>query len=201
MTKEAVIVIDLQNDFALKNGALYVPNGEQVVGNIANYLFGLKPENIAAVLFTLDTHVKEVYEASEEAKLFPIHCEKYTGGHKVTLDYNVIDTDIPVYEMEKGVFNAWEEDNLIVKNIDEYIEFEREDFFKNLKNQGVTTLNVVGLAENFCVKWFIDGAIDRGFNVKVYDKMTAPIVTTDPYKLEEIFANEIKNGEVKVIYE
>jgi nicotinamidase/pyrazinamidase len=200
MKNTAVVVVDLQNDFALKTGKLYVLNGEKTIGPIANYLFSLDPEKIAAVVFTLDTHDEKNYAKSTEARQFPLHCEKHTGGHKVVVSYETIDTEIPVFEIEKGVFDAWAEDTLYVQNIDTFERYEREEFFENLQDQDVDTLEVVGLAENFCVRWFIEGAIDRCFKVRVFKNMTAPIITEEPYNLEDIFAKEIAQGKLEIVY-
>lgn len=159
------LVIDVQNDFMRPDGALYVPEAETIITPLQQHLATLDSRG---VLFTYDTHVLGIYEASEEAKDFPIHCVKDTYGWQLA-----VNPPIPSRTMEKGVFNMWQEPRLFVRYQD--IVVERDMFFNDLRDTDVTTLRVCGVASDYCVKWAIEGAIARSFKVQVIAALTKGI--------------------------
>ncbi len=112
--KRFVIVVDMQRDFVAADGALPVAEAEAIVSPMKAWLAGLRSEDVAGVLFTADTHVPAIYATSAEAEQFPPHCEKGTPGWENVLDPDAIDPAIPVYRLEKGVFDMWAEPDLAV---------------------------------------------------------------------------------------
>src|SRR3546814_6654026 len=90
---------------------------------------------------------------------------------------------LPVFTLEKGVFDMWAQDNLFVDSgeceyrtelftcdpdqnvsiIDGTLQVPREQFFAGLKHHGVDTVTVIGVAADSCVMWAIRGLLDRGF--------------------------------------
>lgn len=193
-----VIVIDAQNDFILANGALPVPNAENKINNITKYLSSLDMEEVIGVLFTFDTHSPQEYYESSESSMFPLHCVKGTSGWDIPKNFVV--TDIPTYKLEKNVFNMWEQDNLSIMRTNSYmyddITVEDRDAFFNRLKEKTNNIDVIGFASDFCVKWAIQGLVDRGFNITVYRDMTEGIVNT----IDEVVnsTNEF-NGKVVVI--
>lgn len=170
-----VIVVDMQRDFVMGDGALPVPGAEALVEPANRFLAGLAPEETAGVLFTFDTHDAATYPGSPEAEQFPPHCYRNTPGWHLAVDPSVIDPRIPVFRLEKNVFAMWEEDHLhVVRMDDPDTAHHREHFFASL--QGVVDeIVVVGVAADYCVRWAIDGLVARGFRVHVPADLTAGI--------------------------
>jgi len=162
------LVIDAQYDFMRRDGALYVPGAEAIIPSLQDHILGL---NSRGVLFTYDTHLRGVYEASEEAKEFPIHCIKGTAGWHLVVDPYVC--PVPLHFLEKGVFDMWKEPGLEVDYKDD--GKDRDKFFTELKGTGVSKVRVVGVAADYCVKWAIDGLVARGFEVEVVRALTMGI--------------------------
>ena len=167
---KALILVDLQNDFA-PNGALAVPRGDEVVAvaNRAMPAFEL-------VVATQDWHPadhgsfasnhpgKKVFETIELAgqaqTLWPDHCVQNTGG---AMFIPGLDTRRITRVFPKGTDAS----------IDSY-----SGFFDNghrratglgdfLKERGVTEVCVMGLATDYCVKATALDARRLGFAVKV----------------------------------
>ena len=107
-----VVVVDTQWDFMAGEGALSVAGAAALVGPMQAWLSALKPAEVAGVLFTFDTHFRETYAASPEAKMFPIHCVRETPGWANMLDITLLDPAIPAWRIEKGVFDMWAEPGL-----------------------------------------------------------------------------------------
>ena len=176
---DLIVVVDTQADFLLPDGALPVPGADAIVGPLSEWLKGRTPEDSAAVVFTFDTHFADTYPASAEAELFPIHCVRGTPGWRNLIDPLAIDPGIPCRTLEKGVFDMWAEDDLLmVDPRGEVPPTPRDAFFADLRERGVTHAVVVGVAADYCVRWAIDGLVARGFTVTVPAAFTRGIERT-----------------------
>ena len=177
--KKFLVVVDTQFDFVMPNGALYVQGAEQIIVPGIDFLANLNPDEYEGVLFTFDTHTPTVYEGSSESEQFPIHCVLGTPGWENVFNMDLIHSDIKVWALTKGVFNMWEEDELVLKKHNkkgENIHSGRNYFFDQLPND--TLIEVFGVASDFCVKWAVDGFVKRGFPVLVKDELCRGIVAT-----------------------
>lgn len=172
-----VIVVDTQKDFMAADGALGVAGAEALIAPMQAWLRALDPADTAGVLFTFDTHVPEVYAGSTEAEAFPIHCVRGSEGWRNVLDVALIDPAIPVWRIEKGVFDLWAEDGLSIEDARDPATpaMPRERFFEELKARGVGTVTVIGVAADYCVRWAIEGLVAHGFRVEVPEQLTRGI--------------------------
>jgi nicotinamidase/pyrazinamidase len=237
MTRNKLLLaIDTQVDFIAPYAALPVPGADAIVGPGISFLRELDPAVYAAALFTFDTHTEAAYIGSPEnlgdpeagAPGFPIHCVKDTvGWSNVFLNpitapiWNppaspYLPPAIPVFTLEKGVFDMWAEDDLFVDSgRDEYdtemfvtsdddkislingtLQIERDRFFEGLKAHDVDTVTVIGVAADYCVMWAIRGLLDRGFKVEVVEHLTAGIQRD----MEQTIAEEFP-GQVSLIHQ
>ncbi len=169
-----VIVVDMQHDFVRTSGALPVPDAEAIVAPMQSWLGSLDPQDVAGVLMTFDTHQALNYVGSAEAELFPLHCEKDTPGWESVLDTSAINPAIPLYTLEKNVFDMWREDAVSVRST-HGAQIEREAFFGGLAAQGVDRVTVVGVAADYCVRWAVEGLLARGFAVDISASLTRGI--------------------------
>lgn len=173
---DLIVVVDTQADFILPDGALPVPDADAMIGPLREWLKGRRPDDSAAVVFTFDTHDADTYPASAEAALFPIHCIRGTPGWRNLIDPLAIDPAIPCRTLEKGVFDMWAEDDLVL--IDprgDAPPTPRDAFFADLHERGVTHAIIVGVAADYCVRWAIDGLVARRFTVTVPEAFTRGI--------------------------
>lgn len=166
MNKRFVIVVDAQNDFMRPDGLLSVPGAEPVIENINAMLKELHPGDVEGVLFTFDTHTQPEYDHSEEGKMFPPHCIHGTRGWELAVMPALINADIKTYSLKKSVFDMWQEPVLAIRDSME-TEHDRDYFFQNLKDTGVTRVTVVGVCSDVCVEQAMKGLVERGFEVEV----------------------------------
>ncbi|NIY79192.1 bifunctional nicotinamidase/pyrazinamidase [Celeribacter sp. HF31] len=165
---EALIVIDIQNDFC-PGGALAVAGGDEIVPGV-NALMG----DFASVILTQDwhpsghssfasTHGAAPYSTTEmpygTQVLWPDHCIQGTDGAAFHKDL-VTKGDLII---RKG-FNP---------RIDSYSAFFENDHVTPtglegyLRTRGIDTLTMIGLATDFCVNFSAVDAAKLGFNVTV----------------------------------
>ena len=172
-----VVVVDTQWDFMAGEGALSVAGAAALVAPMQAWLSALQPADVAGVLFTFDTHFRETYAASPEAAMFPIHCVRDTPGWANMLDIALLDLAIPAWRIEKGVFDMWAEPGLAIEDARDPAapSIPREAFFGSLAKQQTTDVTVIGVAADYCVRWAVEGLVERGFAVTVPAGLTRGI--------------------------
>lgn len=170
-TGEALIVIDIQNDFC-PGGALAVAGGDEIIPRV-NALMTEAPVTV----LTQDWHPGDHTSFAENhpgavpfsqitlpygaQTLWPAHCVQGTPG----ADFHPeLRTDADLI-LRKGFRRA----------IDSYSAFFENDrttptgLAGYLRERGVTQLTFVGLALDFCVAWSAIDAAKLGFTTRVLE--------------------------------
>ncbi len=167
---EALIVIDVQNDFC-PGGALAVAEGDRIVPGI-----NARMAEFAAVVLTQDWHPpghssfasshpgKGPFESAEmpygPQTLWPDHCVQGTPGAAF---HPGLDTDRADMVIRKGFH----------RGIDSYSAFFENDrttptgLEGYLRTRGILAVTLVGLATDFCVNFSAVDAARLGFAVVV----------------------------------
>lgn len=190
--KRVVIVVDTQVDFMRADGALSVAGADVLVGPMTDWLRALRPEDTAAVVFTFDTHDPETYPTSAEAQQFPPHCYRGTDGWANMLSPDDVNAAIPTWRLLKGVFAMWEEPGLLLEPLHASGDqpLDRDAFFAELRAAGVEEAVVIGVAADYCVRWAIDGLVERSFRVTVPAALTCGIAREVGEVVSQEFAGQ-----------
>lgn len=166
----ALIVIDLQNDFC-PGGALAVTEGDQIVPGV-----NARMAEAEAVILTQDWHPADHSSfASQHAGHAPMELVDMPYGPQVLWP------DHCVQGSQGAAFHAGlttDRANLIIRKgfrrqIDSYSAFFENDQTTStglegyLRTRGLTELEFVGLATDFCVAWSAMDAAKLGFKVRV----------------------------------
>lgn len=142
--KEALIVIDMLNDFIKPEGALSVGEiGGKIVPFIKSEIEKMRQEN-KPVIFICDNHK----ENDPEFAMFPPHCVENTLGAKI------IDELQPT-----------KKDFIIPKR--RYSGFFGTDLDLVLRENDINTVNLVGVCTNICVLYTAADARMRHYDVNV----------------------------------
>ncbi|MEM8485012.1 MAG: bifunctional nicotinamidase/pyrazinamidase [Bacteroidota bacterium] len=177
---EALVVIDVQNDFC-PGGLLAVPEGDQVVP-VINKL----AQQFEHVILTQDWHPAGhlSFASSHAGKapfdvidvdygkqvLWPDHCLQASHGAAFHAALNIPHAELII---RKG----------FRKGIDSYSAFFENDhqtatgLAGYLRERGITTLFMAGLALDFCVCWSAVDGQQLGFDVTVIENATRGINT------------------------
>jgi nicotinamidase/pyrazinamidase len=156
---EALIVVDVQNDFC-PGGALAVPDGDEVLDPI-NQL----ARESELVVATRDWHPPDHGSFAVNGGPWPVHCVRDTPGAQLhpRLDQAQIDVVI-----DKGR----------TRDREGYSGFEETGLEQILREHDVSRVHVVGLALDYCVRATALEAHRAGFDVVVHRDATRPVDVT-----------------------
>lgn len=146
----ALIVVDVQNDFADPDGSLYVTGGAEEIPFI-NAQAMAAAEAGATVVRTQDWHPEHTPHFAEDGGIWPAHCVADTWGAEFHPDLRA---DGPVIQKGTGGEDGYS--GFTVRNPDSGEEAST-GLEQLLRETGVTRLAVVGLATDYCV---LDTAVD-----------------------------------------
>jgi nicotinamidase/pyrazinamidase len=154
--RTALVVVDVQNDFADPAGGLYVPEGEQVVV-AANAEIEAASAAGAPVFYTQDWHPRE----TPHFDTWPVHCVQETWGAELHPDLQVRGTVVRKGEHgEDGYSGFTMRDPTSGKTMPTRLA-------NLLRAADAERLVVVGLAGDVCVRATALEAAELGWPVTV----------------------------------
>lgn len=159
MTKQALIVVDVQNDFC-PGGTLAVPHGDEIIAPL-NKLIDEFLERGDPVYKSRDWHPPSTKHFTAYGGTWPVHCVQNTEGaqfHPALLD----DPRIKVISKGQG-------------DTDGYSAFDETDLAAQLKQDGVEEIVVGGLATDYCVKNTVLDALRQGYKVQAVEDAMRPV--------------------------
>ena len=167
----ALLVIDVQNDFT-EGGALGVDGGAAVAQHVTDYLRA-HPDEYDVVFASRDWHHGDddngghfaTGEAPDFVDTWPRHCVAGEEGaeYHPALDTTLVDVHVrkgqgkPAYSIFEGVTDAG------------------AGFTEALDELGVTDVDVVGIATDYCVRASALDALAAGRNVRVLTDLVAGV--------------------------
>lgn len=170
----ALLVVDVQNDFADPAGGLYVTGGDAVVPLVNEQVTAARAAG-ARVFYTQDWHPATTPHFAKDGGAWPVHCVADTWGAELHPQLEVLD-GAPI--VRKGVDGG-----------DGYSGFSVRDPVSGarsatqlgglLEQAAIERVVVTGLAGDVCVKETALDAVRLGFAT------TVPMATTRMVELED----------------
>lgn len=143
--RTALIVVDVQNDFADPSGSLYVEGGQYVVPLINAEIARAKFAG-SLVVYTRDWHPDSTPHFAKDGGVWPVHCVKNTWGADFHPDLLL---DGPEVKKGSNGEDGYSGFSMRDPATEEVIPTELGDL---LRRHQITRLVVVGLATDYCVK-------------------------------------------------
>lgn len=143
--KQALLVIDMLNDFVLEGAPLEVPAARQILPALKKHLTWARHHQLP-VVFVCDAHAPDDREF--ERMGWPPHAVRGTDGAKVVSDL--------VPQLGEAVVSK-----------KSYSGFWGTDLETVLKKLGVQQLILTGCVTNICILYTAFEAVVRGYRVRV----------------------------------
>jgi nicotinamidase/pyrazinamidase len=176
---DALLVIDMQNDFASPTGALSVHGGEDIIPGINalatrfQHVILTQDWHPASHISFASTHNLNPFVDTIQAPygtqtLWPDHCLQNSPGAELHPALNIPHTELI---LRKG----------FRPNIDSYSVFTENDrttptgLTGYLRERGLTRLFFTGLAYDFCVGFSALDAVQHGFTAIVLEDLTRAV--------------------------
>ncbi len=158
----ALVVVDMQNDFADPRGSLHVAGARDIVP-VVNSQIALARANRALVVFSQDWHPSHTPHFARDGGAWPVHCVADTWGAEL---YPSLDCPPGSPLIRKGTNGEDGYSAFTMRDADtgETVPTPLEAL---LHEAGVHTVVVVGLATDYCVRFTALDAVRLGHRTTV----------------------------------
>jgi nicotinamidase/pyrazinamidase len=166
----ALVVVDLQNDFADPAGSLSVAGGDTIVPRV-NQAVADAVERGGFVVATQDWHPESTPHFAKDGGIWPVHCVGGTWGAELAPSF-ALPLDAP--RVRKGMHGE-----------DGYSGFTMRDALTGeetpteleglLRARAIERVVVCGLATDYCVKATALDAVRLGFEVELLGDAVAAV--------------------------
>ena len=149
-TGDALVVIDVQNDFC-SGGSLEVPGGDEIVPVMGRYIDLFLAKGLP-VFATRDWHPENHSSFKEQGGPWPVHCVAGSKGARFHPELHLPDSTVVISTATKAEKEA-------------YSGFEETELNDRLKVAGIRRLLIGGLATDYCVLFTVKDALKNGYEV------------------------------------
>jgi nicotinamidase/pyrazinamidase len=167
----ALVVVDVQNDFADPAGSLYVTGSGEVVPRI-NDQVGLAAADGAFVVYTQDWHPPSTPHFAKDGGIWPVHCVAGTWGAEPHPDLVVAGPAVRKGSNGEDGYSGFTMRDP-ASGEDRPTELEQI-----LRERGLTRVVVCGLATDYCVRATVLDACRLGFVTTVLTEAIAAVELT-----------------------
>jgi nicotinamidase/pyrazinamidase len=169
----AIVIVDVQNDFC-EGGSLAVAGGAAVAGAISDYLHD-RGEEYAAIAATQDwhqdpgDHFAQPPAEPDFVTSWPPHCVIGTPGAALHPNF---DTDLVMATFRKGAHSAAYSG---FEGVTHGVHGQDEGLTAWLRGFDIESVDVVGIATDYCVLQTALDAAREGFHTRVLLDLTAGV--------------------------
>lgn len=157
MAKEALLIIDMLNDFVLEGAPLEVPETRNIIPNIKREIQRSRSEG-NPIIYICDTHAFDDKEFSKFG--WPPHAVKGTKGAEIVEELKPDKSDLII---EKTTYSG----------------FYKTELDETLKKLGIDSLRLTGCVTHICVMFTASDAVLREYNVTVVKDSVAGLSKDD----------------------
>jgi nicotinamidase/pyrazinamidase len=160
-SRTALVVVDVQNDFADPRGSLYVRDGESVV-SIVNREAKAARTGGALVVTTQDWHPAVTPHFAKDGGIWPVHCVAESWGAE-------LHPDLDVEGAGRILKGSGGEDGYSGFSMVHPVTGDKSTtgLDETLRSRGIERVVVLGLATDYCVKETALDAVRLGYDTTV----------------------------------
>lgn len=167
----ALVVVDLQNDFADPTGSLFVQGGDALVARINDELQRAAVDR-ALLVYTQDWHPPSTPHFAKDGGIWPVHCVAGTWGARLHPLLNVAGPLIRKGSNGEDGYSGFTMRDPTTG------EERPTDLESLLREHARTRLVICGLATDYCVRGTVLDARQLGFDTSVLTDAVAAVELT-----------------------
>jgi nicotinamidase/pyrazinamidase len=161
----ALVVVDMQHDFADPAGSLYVRGGEQIVAGVNTEIDAARQAG-ATVVYTQDWHPETTPHFAKDGGLWPVHCVIDSPGAELVEGMPVVGEVVRKGDGPEDGYSGFTVLHLPTGT-------NRGTRLSTILDEnGVMSIVVVGLAGDWCVKETAIDGVKLGYDVTVPLELT-----------------------------
>jgi nicotinamidase/pyrazinamidase len=164
----ALVVVDMQNDFADPGGSLYVKGGDQIVPFVNSSIAAAQAAG-ALIVYTRDWHPEHTPHFARDGGVWPVHCVRETWGAAFPPEL-VVAGEVVL----KGTGGEEGYSGFSVRDL-RAAQTKPTELEGLLRRRGIRKLVIVGLATDWCVEATALDARRLGFEVTVDTRGTRAV--------------------------
>ncbi|MGH2488952.1 MAG: isochorismatase family protein [Candidatus Limnocylindria bacterium] len=167
-SRTALVVVDMQNDFADPGGSLSVRGGEDLIPRL-NAEIRRAQDAGAPVLYTQDWHPRSTPHFAKDGGIWPVHCVAKTWGAAFHPDLVVVGPSVRKGSNGEDGYSGFTMRDPVTG------EERPTELEAMLQQRRVERVVIGGLATDYCVRATTLDALDRGFGVTVLTDSVAAV--------------------------
>jgi nicotinamidase-related amidase len=144
---EALLVIDMQNDFLSEDAPLKCEGGQEIIPNVVKAIEKARAQKIP-VIHVIQEHRRDMSDFGRELECSKPHCIEGTYGAKIVSEIQMAETDYLIVKKRFSSFFATELDLL-------------------LRSLGVSRIFLTGVATDGCIRATAVDAHQLGYYFKI----------------------------------
>ena len=168
--RAALLIVDIQNDFADPAGGLSVLNGESIMPTV-NEAIRAATEAGALVVATQDWHPESTPHFARDGGVWPVHCVAGTWGAELHPSL-ALPADAPRVRKGTNGEDGYSAFTMRDPTTGDVTSTELEEL---LRERGIERVVVCGLATDYCVKATALDAVRLGFSVLLLGEAVAAV--------------------------
>jgi nicotinamidase/pyrazinamidase len=169
--RTALVVVDMQNDFAHPHGSLFVQGGDEVV-SVVNDRVEAATAAGATVVYTQDWHPESTPHFEKDGGIWPVHCVQGTWGAAFHDDLLVADG---AEVIRKGTAGEDGYSGFSVRDPENPSDTTPTRLEAHLRERDIERVVVAGLATDYCVKETALDAARLGFETQFLSHAAAAV--------------------------
>ena len=174
MTKKrrALLIVDMQRDFAHPRGSLFIPSAPEIVPALMGLIEEARREGVP-LAWSQDWHPAQTPHFETFGGSWPEHCIAGTPGAELLPELTALRAPKDIL-IRKGVTGEDGYSAFTVRNILTEVE-QPTKLNAQLQERGVELITIVGVATDWCVRASALDALAAGYAVEVVAEATAGV--------------------------